>query len=73
MESPPSHSRVSDIRCHRRDSRNKFDYYLVPCPMSVTVFDNCRLFDGHGPDYIEDHRVVVEDGRIKALEDLSLR
>ena len=39
--------------------------------MSITVFDNCRIFDGHGPDYIEDHRVVIEDGRIKALAPMS--
>ena len=39
--------------------------------MTITVFQNCRIFDGHGPDYIEDHRVVIEDGRIRALAPMS--
>ena len=41
--------------------------------MTITVFDNCRIFDGHGPEYIEDHRVVVAEGRIQALEPMSGR
>ena len=39
--------------------------------MTVTAFENCRIFDGHGPEYIEDHRVVVAEGRIQALEPMS--
>ena len=41
--------------------------------MTNIAFENCRVFDGHGPDYIEDHRVVVADGRIQALEPMSGR
>ena len=36
--------------------------------MTITAFENCRIFDGHGPEYIEDHRVIVAEGRIQALE-----
>lgn len=39
--------------------------------MTITVFENCRIFDGHGPEYIEDHRVVVAEGRIQDLEPMS--
>ena len=39
--------------------------------MTITAFENCRIFDGHGPEYIEDHRVIVAEGRIQALEPMS--
>ena len=32
--------------------------------MTVTIFKNCTLFDGHSPDVLEGQYVVVEDTRI---------